>query len=257
MKRFCFTVDDNIRVLRELTESGCNSLFDHPYLSMYRRLHEKYALKVQLNLFYEMAGFDLSRMTDRYRTEWQANADWLKLSFHSKKENVNPYEQAGYKEVAADCQAVHREILRFAGKASLAKTTTIHYCRTTEEGLNALRDQGVLGLLGLYGTEENPRISYGVSEAEGNRIRRGEMLLCDGMAHGSIDLVLNLYGKEDALERLSHFTDRPLIKVMIHEQYFYPDYPRYQPDFEEKLSAVFDMLTSQGYTSVFFEACLE
>lgn len=44
---------------------------------------------------------------------------------------------------------------------------------------------------------------------------------------------------------------------MIHEQYFYPNYPGYQPDFEEKLSAVFDMLTSQGYTSVFFEACLK
>ena len=28
-------------------------MFDHPYLAMYRRLHEKFGLKVQLNLFYD------------------------------------------------------------------------------------------------------------------------------------------------------------------------------------------------------------
>ena len=74
MKRFCFTVDDNIRFLEELTRGSCNSIFDHPYLGLYRRLHEKYGLKVQLNLFYEMPGFDLSLVTDRYRAEWQENA---------------------------------------------------------------------------------------------------------------------------------------------------------------------------------------
>ena len=30
MKTYCFTVDDNIRFLKELTENGSASLFDHP-----------------------------------------------------------------------------------------------------------------------------------------------------------------------------------------------------------------------------------
>jgi hypothetical protein len=43
---------------------------------------------------------------------------------------------------------------------------------------------------------------------------------------------------------------------MIHEQYFYPDYKRYQPDFEEKLEKTFEKLTDNGYESVFFEETL-
>ena len=133
--KYCFTVDDNIRFLKELTQQQPEDMFSHPYLAMYRRLHEAHGVKVQLNLFYEMPGFTLSQMTDRYREQWQANAHWLKLSFHSRLENVRPYESSGYDEVFSDCAAVHREILRFAGPDSLGKTTTIHYCRNTVDNM--------------------------------------------------------------------------------------------------------------------------
>ena len=79
-KSFCFTVDDNIRFLKELTEGNYPSVFDHPYLAMYRRLHETYGVCVQLNLFYECDGFTLSSMTDAYREEFSENAHWLKMS---------------------------------------------------------------------------------------------------------------------------------------------------------------------------------
>ena len=113
MKQFCFTIDDNIRFIKELSESGAESLFDHPYPALLRRLHERFGIKIQLNLFYRMEGFDLSKASDRFKDEWQANADWLKLSFHSELENVRPYENSGYDEVYNDCRAVHDEILRF------------------------------------------------------------------------------------------------------------------------------------------------
>ena len=51
MKTFCFTIDDNIRFLKELTAQKPGSMFDHPYLAMLRRLHERFDLKIQLNLF--------------------------------------------------------------------------------------------------------------------------------------------------------------------------------------------------------------
>jgi hypothetical protein len=68
---------------------------------------------------------------------------------------------------------------------------------------------------------------------------------------------MNKYSKEQILDRLAALCDRELIKVMIHEQYFYPDYPRYQPDFEEKIDAVFAFLTEKGYASIFFEEAFE
>lgn len=256
MRYFCFTVDDNIRCLKEITERRYGSIFDHPYLAMYERLHKRYGLKVQLNLFYETERFDLSRMSDCYRSEWERHSDWLKLSFHARKENERPYENAGYGEVFEDCGLVHREIDRFASPASRADTTTVHYCLATDEGLCALKAQGVLGLLGLYGTEGRPCTSYRVSASDGARIRNGDTVMCGGIAHAGIDLILNLHTKEEILDRLQSLLYREFVKVMIHEQYFYSDYPYYQPDFEEKLDAAFGCLTKNGFKSIFFEQSL-
>ena len=255
-KRFCFTVDDNIRCLRELTEGTYASIFDQPYLGMYRRLHEKYGLKVQLNLFYRSDDFDLSRMTDRYKDEWKKNSNWLKLSFHSDRENVKPYEHSGYNEVFEDCQSVHREIVRFASPDVLGKTTTVHYCLATDDGLRALKDNGVAGLLGLYGNESKPRTSYQSTPEEATIIRRGETVVSNGIAYAAIDIVLNSFSKEDILSLLEALAERSLVKIMIHEQYFYPDYPHYQSNFEEKISAAFDFLGKCGFESIFFEESL-
>lgn len=253
MKKFCFTVDDNIRFLKEITAAQPESIFEHPYLALFKRLHEKFGLCIQLNLFYECEGFDLALMTDRYREEWKANADWLKLSFHSRKENFKPYEYSGYDEVFADCDATHREILRFAGEDSLASTTTIHYCLATHEGLKALRDCGVRGLLGLYGTNKAPRTSYQTSTLCAGLLRRGDVLHDGDIAYAAIDVILNLFSKEQILEELAPLSDRPEVKVMIHEQYFYPDYHAYQPDFADKLEATFEYLCENGFESTFYQ----
>ncbi len=259
MKQFCFTVDDNIRCLCDLTSKSYESIFSNPYLAMYRRLYERFSLKVQLNLFYETDGFNLSQMTDRYKAQWRANADWLKLSFHARAELPRrPYEKSDYDEVYADCAAVHKEILRFASEESLAKTTTLHFCTATEAGVSALSDLGVYGLLGLYGTDAAPRVSYQNTSEEGASLRRGETVFRDGMHYAGIDLVLNALEREAILSHLAALTaQRGLIKVMIHEQYFYPDYERYQSDFEEKLAAAFALLKDRGFESRFLEETLK
>lgn len=256
MKKFCFTIDDNIRFIKELSESGAESLFDHPYPAMLRRLHERFGIKIQLNLFYRMEGFDLSKASDRFQDEWQANADWLKLSFHSELENVRPYENSGYDEVYNDCRAVHDEILRFAGKDSLAKTTTVHYCQTTPEGNRALAENGVKGLLGLFGTKEKPGTSYSLDTPTGDAIREGEIVIIDGMAYAAIEVIINSVRLENLLPTLAQFVSRETLRVMIHEQYFYSDYKAYQPDFEEKLVTVFDFLLKNGFENCFFEEML-
>lgn len=256
MKCFCFTVDDNIRFLKELTEKPADSIFAHPYLAMYQRLHEKFNLKVQLNLFYEMPGFDLPMMTDRYKSEFRENAHWLKLSFHSKWENVKPYEFSGYDEVYTDGKAVNDQIIRFAGENTLGKTTTIHYCRTTEDGLCAMKDLNTQGLLGLFGTEQEKRTSYGVPESYGDAIRAGEVIEYRGMKIASIDMVINTVKEEQLLSELEILRDHNQIRVMIHEQYFYEDYPAYQENFERKLETVFSFMETNGHESCFFEEML-
>jgi hypothetical protein len=257
MKSFCLTIDDNIRFLKELTEGELPSLFDHPYPAMLRRLHERFALKVQLNLFYRTDGFDLSGMSERYRGEWADNADWLKLSFHSRLENVCPYAASGYGEVYEDCHAVHSQILRFASAASLAETTTVHCCETTKEGLRALADNGVRGLLGLFGDHGHPRTSYGLDGEAAELLRGGRILYRDGMAYAPIDMVINCFSMSRILPTLSSRLSQDTVRVMIHEQYFYKDYFNYQSDYEQKLYTLGKTMQDAGFIPIFPEDILE
>ncbi len=256
MKTFCFTVDDNIRFLKEITERKYNSIFEHPYLAMYKRLHAELGVKVQLNLFYRVDGFDLSQMPDTYYDEWQQNSDWLKLSFHSDYENVKPYEFSGYDEVFCDCKKINDNIVRFASPSALGKTTTVHCCLATKDGLKALADNNVEGLLGLFGDSENPRTSYGIGEQMAQKIRAGESIRCDKITFAAIDIVLNSFSEQIILQKLDALKARDAIKVMIHEQYFYPDYKAYQPEFEDKLRSTFCFLKQNGFESNFFEELL-
>lgn len=256
MKTFCFTVDDNIWCLSDLTAKQPESLFDNAYLAVYKRLHEKFGVKVQLNLFYETDGFTLSQMTDKYKSEWAENADWLKLSFHSRANDTRTYGEDGYQILLDDCSAVNQEILRFAGERSLAKTTTVHFCKCSKDGLRALADCGYRGLLGLYGTDEEPRVSYGLDDGACYRLRRGAGETVDGIRHFGIDIVLNMFSTQEILQKLQGLFDRTQIRVMIHEQYFYPHYRLYQPDFEEKLSSTIQMLANAGFVSRFVEEIL-
>lgn len=252
-KAFIFTMDDNIRFLQELIASNAQSIFDHPYTRTLKELHEKYGVKIQLNLFYKTPSFTLSQMTENYKKEWQDNASWLKLSFHSLEESPRPYLDAGYDEVYNDCQKVHNEILRFAGEESLAKTTTLHFTRATNDGLRALKECGVQGLLGLYGTDENPRSSYQTSKADDVILRHGGIAVQDGIAYAGIDIILDRFTIPEILTQLKSLSSRKIVKILIHEQYFYKDYARYQPEFRDKLETAFTFLTKHGYVPKFLE----
>ena len=85
------------------------------------------------------------------------------------------------------------------------------------------------------------------------RIRNGAIVTKGTIAFAAIDIVMNSFSRDEILAKLKALSDRDAIRVMIHEQYFYPDYPAYQPDFEEKLNAAFSYLKSLGYKSRFFE----
>ena len=256
MKTFCFTVDDNIRFLKEINEQRPKSIFEHPYLNMYLRLHKKFNLKVQLNLFFETDGFNLKDMTDAYFDEFKENSNWLKLSFHSRLENVDPYKDSSYDEVLFDCKRVNEQIIRFATKEALAKTTTIHYCLATKEGIKAIEDCGIKGLLGLYGTNENPRTSYQIDTLDAEKIRNGYIAKNGKISYAPIDIVLNDAPPKQIKTMLDNMKTRKHIWVMIHEQYFHPDYHRHIENYEELLENTFTHLTENGFSSCFFEELL-
>lgn len=260
-KSYRFSIDDNIWVFRDIARQRPASLFDNDYLATLYRLHRKHGTRFQLNVYYETEGFNLTQMPDCYREEWAANAGWLRLSFHAKADQPgHPYAGAGYDQVKAECEAVHEQIRRFAGEQSLSYFTTIHFVAATREGCRALQDCGIKGLIALCSDGQGGvRLSYYLDEPAARLLEQNG--LAQDQDNGLIfirnDMVINTVPEEDIRPRLEQLkaSDKrdSFVEVMIHEQYFYPDYPYHLPDFAVRMETAILWLRENGYRSVYLE----
>ncbi len=254
--KFRFSIDDNIIFLKELTFCDYRSVFEHPYLAVFKDLHDRYGVKFQFNLFYQTEGFNLSQMTARFKREWQENASWLKFSFHSNSEfPANPYEKSGYKSVFDDILKIHNEVTRFASADNLSYFTTVHYFDLSKEGLTAAKNAGIKGLVGGFQTESDPRKMLGLGERDLSYLFKNPYLFDkkSGLYFFNNDLIINCHELTKLPKILSKLLGKEFLEVMIHEQYFYPDYFNYQKDFKEKIELVIKTLKDNGYHSVFLE----
>ena len=270
MGSYRLSSDDNILFLQDLTlyPNRYPSAFDHPYLAMYREAHERYGAVVQLNLFYEFSAeaqvhfsvqrpyFNLSMMTDRYREEFEANAHWLRFSFHSKQEYPpRPYANATAEEITRDCKRIHEEIVRFAGRACLADETTVHFGAANREGVDALRALGYRALAGYFEKDSKgrPLVAYYASSEQIDHFGQRDFWIDKerDMLFARIDLVLNSYPLEQNAQILKDVVAHPhrggFVSIMIHEQYFYPDYKNHLPDFTSRVLDATKYLWENGY----------
>ncbi|MBR5157663.1 MAG: hypothetical protein IKW59_07855, partial [Clostridia bacterium] len=62
---------------------------------------------------------------------------------------------------------------------------------------------------------------------------------------------LNLSTKEEFFNILSAASDKEFLCTGTHEQYFYPDYFAYQPDYEDKLLMMAKLISENGYEFIF------
>jgi len=70
-------------------------------------------------------------------------------------------------------------------------------------------------------------------------------------------LTINLLEPNDIAPTLDSVASNPhrsdLMEVMIHERYFRPELPSYQPDVKERVVATLEWLKGNGYKPVFYE----
>ena len=272
MGNYRLSSDDNIIFLWDINrnQETYRSIFDNPYLAVYKKAHDLYGAKVHLNLFYEMpeenawfgekrGHFDLSMMTDRFREEWQRNSDWLKLNFHSlSEEPACPYQDTDYDRIYADCKKVQQEIIRFAGKETLSEETTVHWGECTREGIQALRALGIETLAGYFWMSGGkPMVSYCYQEDMIEHINKRDFWFDHDldMMYAVIDDVMNLQRTQKNLEILDGVYARNscagFLELMIHEQYFYRDYRNYIPEFEEIVLECCRWAAEKGYKGAF------
>ena len=259
--RYRFSVDDNVLFLRDIARQRPRSLFDHPYLGFWRRMHERYGARIQFNIYYQCEGFDLREMPDQYRSQWEECADWIRLTFHAlQDEPARPYRSFGYDEVARDFDLVTGEIRRWAGERLLSPFTTVHWGETTRDGARALRDRGILGLVGYFTFQDGqPFCSYYLDPETTRALEHREAWVDVDldMIFVRHDMVVNSLPLEKAVPHLESVTADPhqslILELMIHEQYFRPELQFHQPDAADKVERVLRWVTEHGYESIFYE----
>lgn len=270
-KKYRLFSDDNILFLADINEykDEYNSIFDNPYLAIYRKAHDLYGAKVHINLFFqfdaaakkhfspERPDFDLTRMTDKFRDEFRANGSWLKLSFHAKAEMPNkPYANASAEEITRDCIRLNRELLRFAGPEVFSDCTTIHFAETTEEGTRALRSLGYRALEGDFVKSSCPCGYHYPEEMVDHIMTRDfyydpeiDIFFC------RTDIVLNDSTLEQNMKKMRELIENPCeggyLDILMHEQYYYEDYRNHKPDFADRILLPCKFLWENGYTGAF------
>ena len=272
MKKFRLSSDDNILFLQDINKNKdkYTSIFENPYLAIYKKAHDRFGAKVHLNLFYEFIPnsrdfsgereyFNLSMMTDKFRDEFRANSDWLKLAFHANAEYPDkPYKYATPEKIREDYTKVCREIERFAGAECISNTTTVHWGEATKEGVRELRRLGLRSLTGYFRTNKDgdPIVSYyfGADKLDLVADRDYWYDAETDMNFVQIDLVLNEKTYEHNMDALGNIINDPLrggfVSLMIHEQYFHSDYRRHLPDFEARVLDACKMMKENGYVGI-------
>ncbi|MBN9381186.1 MAG: hypothetical protein J0H74_10485 [Chitinophagaceae bacterium] len=257
------SIDDNIWFLRDIheNEDKYTSIFENPYLGFLKEVHEQYGTKVHLNLFYQTEGFNLSMLSDKFKDEWKAQTGWLRLSFHALQEFPDmPYRTAGYEEVKRDCSLVMQEIRRFAGEELMGPVTTVHWGEATVEGCRALRDLGYKGLLGYFNVDDDlPAVSYYLSVEQRRYIK--QRFVWKDQQEDIVFFRTSIVLDKTDLDRVRPHLDGyatsgglpPYADLLVHEQYFYPFYFNYQPDYRQRILTAVQWAQEKGYQPRFLE----
>lgn len=262
--KYRISTDDNIRFLKDITdnEGVYTSIFDNPYLKVFKKAHDLYGVKVHFNLFYKGTDFTLDKMTDKFKDEWKSNSDWIKLTFHSYEEFPDrPYDNATYDDMKKDYLLITNEIIRFAGEESLSPITTIHWGSSTLEAARALRTLGVKGLVGYFKYDSNNEIiaSYYADNETVDHVNKRDCWKdnLEDIMFVKHDIVLDATKLENIVTELDKIKAQPhlsgIVEMLIHEQYFYPDYKNYQPEYEQKVLTAAGWAYKNGYEPVFYK----
>ena len=258
-KRFRFQIDDNSFFLRDIHRKNYKDLFESFYLDGLRKLHQKYGLLVVLNCFYSTPekDFDLSMMSDKYKGQWNDNADWLRLAFHSRNEFPNePYLDAPPEQLAADFDLVNEHLARFAGDA-LSPPAVLHWGMCRPDAYRVFADRGVRTLIGGF-NPKYPRIDYRLPENVSRYLvdHFGWYDFGSGIVFQKGTYCGNKVKLEDTFATLNAGMTHPnrseVLNLITHEQYTWPFYKRYIPDHFQRLDAAFRIAVEHGYKPCWF-----
>ncbi|WP_372934314.1 hypothetical protein [Mariniphaga sediminis] len=266
--RYGFEIDDNIFFFRDIAKEKYRSLFDCFYLKGLRKLHQKYGTKVLLNIYFsdgqeytKSPEFTLEQFPDRYKREWEDNADWLKLTFHAWANLPDrPYQDAPVQKLTSDLEKVSEQIIRFAGEQTYTPPTIVHWGMMPSHAYKSMAEKNVKVLRGYFISRENGKwdVNHNMDAVRSEYISHHHLLkdFDSGIVFSKIHLVCNSTPVEKIVPTLQPLLNHPqgaeILDLMTHEQYFWPFYANYLPDHFERLDKTIGWAAEHGYKPVFW-----
>jgi len=263
--RFRCYIDDHSFFFRDIARNKYKSLFDCFYLAKLRELHRNFGVKINLNCFNTTPerDFSLSMFPDTYKSEFEDNADWLRLAFHSENEFPDiPYLNATPEQLAADFDLVAGELKRIAGRAYTAGLQ-IHWADVPPDCYKVLADRGVK-MLPTRGRKPDAKdkkicdfhlpdeiLAY-LHDYQGWMHFESGLIFYSASVGGCdwtpVDKIVPNILKRIEIPAKSH-----LVNIAGHEQYWWPFYKNFVPDIYERYATAFRFLLDRGYKPIWIE----
>lgn len=144
---FHFSIDDVFDALIEVTEENI-SLFDHPFFSLLKEMHDRYGINIGLHLFYqkEINGKlkTLSDIRDLKKELCDAGG-WIYFGPHALDYETAPFNQTPEDQMNV-FDNTYFEIDRFAGKNFYTRFVRLHFYSESYELANYFKKRGVVAL---------------------------------------------------------------------------------------------------------------
>lgn len=264
-RRFRCYIDDHSFFFRDICQKNSKSIFDCFYLAKLRELYRNFGVKINLNCFNSTPerDFRLSMFPDKYKSEFEDNAHWLRLAFHSENEFPNiPYKDATPEKLAADFDMVAKELKRIAGCAYTAGLQ-IHWADVPPSCYKALADRGVkmLPTRGRTRNSTKPKIcDYHLPDdvLEYLHYHQGWMHFESGLifyssSTGTREWIPLEKTGASLLALIENPAKSHLLNIAGHEQYWWPFYKNFVPDLYERYAAAFRFVLDRGYKPIWIE----
>ena len=215
-----FSIDDASLILQDVASHDYDSVFDSPYLSALKNIHDRYDLDVTIFVYENTDSFKIEDFPDKYKRELSENSDWLKFGWHGIDEHDPTEEGYTAEDLIASYMRTTDEIRRFAGKRAVSRELRLHfwYCGSSDM-VNLLRENGVSGL--YY--PDSDVIGYDFDEEEDTRIRSdSDGILVKKYKGGKVkyqrtDLRLdNISDSDELLQKLNEHKDDKTLVVFTH-----------------------------------------
>ncbi len=259
-KRYKFQIDDNSFFLRDIQKHEYKDIFECFYLKGLKALHRQYGTRFVLNCFYTTPerDFNMTMMSDRYKSQWEDNADWLRLAFHAENEFPDePYKNATPEKLAADFDLTAREIKRFAGRA-YSPPGIIHWGTIRPEAYKTLWERGSRCLSGYFNRVGNKSwiVAFQLPDkvCEYMENHEGWMHFESGLTFSRLEIVCNSTPLEQIVPTLQRSIDNPataeVLDFLTHEQYFWSSYKNYIPEHFARLDAAIRFAVERDYKPV-------